>query len=178
MRAKRRQLEPHFVSVASHAIIQKLIALPLFQEAHHIACYLSDENEVDTRELIQIIRQQQKSLYLPVFSDQKELAFYYVDDKTQFQKNAVGIDEPVVLQEKPISPLQLELMIMPLVAFDTTGNRVGRGAGAYDRYLQFKKINALSCPCVIGLAYAFQHVEKIISDEWDVALDGVVTEEG
>ena len=178
MRAKRKQLETHFVSTASHTIIQKLIALPTFQEVRHIACYLSDENEVDTRELIRITHEQQKCLYLPVFSDQKELAFYFVDDKTRFQKNAVGIDEPIVLHQKPVSPEHLELIIIPLVAFDDAGNRVGRGAGAYDRYLQFKKINRLVCPRLMGLAYAFQRVEKILPDEWDVVLDGVVTEEG
>lgn len=176
MRTKRRQLSLDFVSTASHTIIQKLITLPCFQKAHHIACYLSDENEVDTHLLIDIILQQQKSLYLPVFSDQKALAFYLINSTTQFQKNTVGIDEPIVSQQAPVSPEQLELIILPLVAFDKAGNRIGRGAGAYDRYVACKKTTDLPHPTLIGLAYAFQRIEKVPSDEWDVALDTVITE--
>ena len=72
------------------------------------------------------------------------------------------------------------MIFLPVVAFDINGNRLGRGAGYYDRTLAFvnEQIEQGTHikPCLIGLAYEFQKIEQIITDKWDVALDIIVTE--
>ena len=114
---------------------------------------------------------------MPVISDQTELQFYVINSNTSFKKNKFGIDEPIIKNQKPISPDQLDLILMPLVAFDQNGNRLGRGAGFYDRALQFAK-NKLhdQRPILIGLAYEFQKVDHLIPESWDIKMDLVVTE--
>lgn len=177
MRAHRKHLSPAQVQIASQKIFEKIIQHPEFINAQRIAYYISHENEIDPSLIIQYARELKKQVYLPIISEKNELTFYLISSHTSFKINKFGIDEPIVKNQSPISPDQLELMFIPLVAFDVHGNRLGRGAGYYDRALQFAK-NKLpdQKPILIGLAYEFQKVEKIIPESWDIKMDWVVTE--
>lgn len=78
---------------------------------------------------------------------------------------------------KKIPPENLDLVMVPLIAFDLKGNRLGTGGGYYDRTFAFLREQENKKPRMIGLAYAVQQAEQIPSDPWDVLLDGIVTEQ-
>jgi len=89
--------------------------------------------------------------------------------------NRYGIPEPVV--RELIKPWALDLILTPLVAFDTTGHRIGMGGGYYDRSLAFLHSRQhWQKPCRLGLAYEFQKQVMIEPNPWDIPLDGIATE--
>ena len=99
------------------------------------------------------------------------------ENKSKFIKNKFNISEPLIKNQKPVRPENLNLILAPLVAFDENCNRLGRGLGCYDLYLQFTKNTPQNKrPTLIGLAYEFQKVEKLIPKSWDVQMDFIVTE--
>lgn len=173
IRTQRKQLSSGVIASASQIISEKISQQPAFLKAKKIALYISHENEVDISVIINRARELNKTVYLPVISDKNELEFYLINSNTKYVKNKFGIDEPVIANQSPVSPAELDLMLIPLVAFDTKGNRLGRGAGYYDRALQCTKNN--SRPVLIGVAYAFQRVDQIIPEEWDVKMDYVIS---
>ncbi|WP_308159728.1 5-formyltetrahydrofolate cyclo-ligase [Coxiella-like endosymbiont of Rhipicephalus sanguineus] len=81
-----------------------------------------------------------------------------------------------MFQEKLISIADLDLIFLPLVVFDKRGNRLGRGAGYYDRALAPLKDRAFKKPVLVGIAYNFQKINKIPIEKWDVPLNFVITE--
>jgi 5-formyltetrahydrofolate cyclo-ligase len=169
LRHQRKQLSPQDVMVVSQAVTQQIITLPAFSSAQHIAFYFPSENEIDPAGMVSIAQQQNKKIYFPIMQN-KALIFCRIDEKTQYQKNQVQILEPVYSEKNIISVDQIDLFFVPLVAFDAQCHRMGRGAGFYDRVLKDKKGMA------IGLAYAFQEVDVIAAQPWDVAMDMIVTE--
>jgi 5-formyltetrahydrofolate cyclo-ligase len=100
---------------------------------------------------------------------------YLADDK--LIPNRFGILEPKLQQEKLISARNLDLVIMPLIAFDLQGNRIGTGGGYYDRTFAFLNDEPdLIKPVLIGVAYACQQLSQINSQPWDVKMQKVVTD--
>jgi len=89
-------------------------------------------------------------------------------------RNRFGIFEPPASAELNISSFQL--LIMPLVAYDRSGNRLGMGAGYYDRHLEALRDSPL--PLRVGVAYSLQEVEALEKNEWDIHLHGIVNERG
>ncbi len=178
IRDSRKKLSSNQIEAASKTIFKKIISLPEFSNAQHIAYYLSNENEIDPSLIIEHARHLKKSLYLPIFLEQNQLAFYLIDLHTPFKKNKFNIMEPIILNQSPIPFAQFDLMLIPLVAFDKDCHRLGRGAGCYDRYLALtQKLPQDQRPILIGLAYEFQKIDNIIPENWDVAMDYIVTEE-
>jgi 5-formyltetrahydrofolate cyclo-ligase len=94
--------------------------------------------------------------------------------------NAYGIAEPVASATVRISPRDLDAVLMPVVGFDRHGNRLGMGAGYYDRALRHLRDGSRRWrrPRLVGLAFACQEVERIVPSTWDIPLDVVVTERG
>ena len=171
IRKQRKALSSDFFNSAAKNVFDRVIQLPQFRKAKHIACYLSHENEIDTALIIAAAYAAHKQVYLPIFSDQKEnpLSFYLVKADDSLKKNKLGILEPVA-KSAPVSVETFDLMFVPMVAFDEHCNRLGRGVGAYDRYLEKHR------PYLIGLAYEFQKLDAITRESWDVPMDCVVTE--
>ena len=165
----------------SKQLIQHLAHSKIFQKSQHIAFYLPNDGEIDLRPLIKIAWKQNKCCYLPVLGLKHGRALWFLPYKpeTRLYKNRFGIQEPVHHHQKRLFKTQsLDLILMPLVAFDLTGNRMGMGGGFYDRtlaYLQQRK--NWHKPRRIGIAYAFQQVEKLTARIWDIPLEGVVTEQ-
>lgn len=171
LRQTRKDLSQDFVREASRIISDKIIATTAFQHSQHIAYYLPHENEVDLSRVATQALALQKQLYLPVFSAPHHLHFYRVDKHTTYQKNKFGILEPI--SDVLIEIDQLDLMLIPLVAFDDRGYRMGRGLGCYDRYLA----RAHDCLC-FGVAYECQRVSSISAEVWDIPMTAIITERG
>ncbi|MDF1684381.1 MAG: 5-formyltetrahydrofolate cyclo-ligase [Legionellaceae bacterium] len=170
--AKRKALPKHLRAEASQALCARLQTLPVYQQATQIALYQAIEGEIDLYPLWVHAENAGKTCYMPVMNAQaKTLLFLPTTRTTPQQTNAYNIAEPKTQHTDAILLNSLDLMLMPLVAFDSHGTRLGRGAGYYDRTLEHKKPR-----CLLGVAYEFQHYDFLPPEPWDVPLDGVATE--
>ena len=161
----------------SEAIAQQLFTLPTFKNSQKIACYLEHKGEVETSEIIKTIWQQHQQCYLPIINPDKTLHFVHYTPETKLKPNKFGILEPDLTLGKQIDIKQLDLVLTPLVAFNSAYFRVGWGLGHYDRTFAFLlKQPRPTKPFLIGLAYNFQLSENIEIQSWDVPLDLVITE--
>jgi 5-formyltetrahydrofolate cyclo-ligase len=172
LRTQRRQLSADQRELAAGQLAKQFQAKNLFADVKHLAVYCAQDGEIDPSEIVRTAREKNILCYLPILEDKKLIfAAYHKDDPCTL--NRYGISEPVQ-KENVITPEQLDAVLVPLVAFDQKGNRLGMGQGYYDRTFAF--MNDAIKPKLIGLAYAFQEVEKIIAEEWDVPLHIVVTD--
>ena len=148
------------------------------EDSRNIGCYLSQEGELDPSIIMDEALQKNKNIYLPALHPTKknELHFLRYLAQDDLVKNRFGIEEPSP-HSSSISAWTLDLIIVPLVAFDRQGNRLGRGAGFYDRSLCFVyELPEAPRPILIGYAYAMQEVEPLQKKSWDVPMDYIVTE--
>jgi 5-formyltetrahydrofolate cyclo-ligase len=96
---------------------------------------------------------------------------------SRFEPNRFGIPEPVVATGDLVDASALDVILLPLVAFDLKGNRVGMGGGFYDRTLEFTRQQPYDRrPKLIGLAHEFQYTDALKPSPWDIPLDGIVTD--
>jgi 5-formyltetrahydrofolate cyclo-ligase len=151
-----------------------LVDLPLFRQVTNIACYYPLPHEFDCLQIIERIWAAQKNCYLPVLStiNQDKLDFILYEKDTVLRHNRYHIPEPE--EGKKIAPENLDLVLLPSLGFDRQGNRLGMGAGYYDR--TFQAHEKMKKPVLFGLAYEAQCVSSLPHDPWDVVLDGAVTE--
>lgn len=173
---KRRAVTAEQRMAAGQAAKQLLVTNSLFYASQHIACYLEQEDEFDCTPIIQEIWRLGKKCYLPVLSLQKtkclEFVVYHPHDPLRL--NRYKIFEPE--SGDGLAAEELDLVIVPLVAFDAQGHRVGMGGGYYDRTFAFKQDGVCSKPYLLGLGYELQQVVEVPRQSWDVVLDGVLTE--
>ncbi len=169
-----RQQQRH----ASKLISQRLVNSLLFLRSNRIAFYFSNQVEVDTSIVLKKALAMGKACYFPILHPIKhnEMWFGKYECGDPLTKNCFGIPEPYLLRRECAAPWSLDLVIAPLVAFDSRGNRLGMGGGFYDRTFSFLQKRMLSKPKMVGLAYEFQHVTDLPAEEWDVSLDIVITE--
>lgn len=172
--AKRSQVLTHTRDHAARAAAGWLIQHDYFQHNKHFAAYLCFRNEFDAMPIIEAIWQAKKLCYLPVLQGEK-LEFVLYEYGAALHTNRYSILEPINTQQK-IAAEHLDVVIAPLVAFDSKGHRLGAGGGYYDKTFSFK--HKQEKPVLIGLGYARQEAEAIPGDAWDVRLDAVLTENG
>ncbi len=144
-----------------------LNVLPYIKKGKHIGVYAAFEKEVQTKALISYILKI-GSVYLPKIEGET-MDFYSIQRDTCYHINAYQILEPISTEK--VSPLQLDIIFVPLVGFNKEKHRIGYGKGYYDRYL--KGTNAIK----IGLAYECQFCDVSFQDFYDIALDMIITEE-
>lgn len=156
-----------------------LVATRLYRCSRRVACYLANDGEIDTMEIISHIWSMNKICYLPVLSriSSEALWFARLKPDTPLKNNRYGILEPAVPARSLIRAQELDLILLPLVGFDGHGNRLGMGGGFYDHSLAFLHYRSYwKKPHLIGLAHDLQHVDKLEPNPWDVSIDGVVTD--
>jgi 5-formyltetrahydrofolate cyclo-ligase len=173
VKAKRASLNDEQRKAANHQITQRIIDSEIFKQSQKIACYMAIGAEVNLQEVIEVIFSSGKRCYLPLVRHDRPNYLYFVEylQGDQLQPGNFGILEPAFDPQKIIEPDDLDLVLLPLVAFDAEGNRLGTGGGYYDR--TFAQV---SRPLLIGVAYACQEVPQIEACPHDVKLHGVVTE--
>ncbi|CAM2930909.1 5-formyltetrahydrofolate cyclo-ligase [Legionella worsleiensis] len=155
---------------SSNQICNRIKALNEYRKAKSIALYFAVNGEIDLSNLWQNAPLHGKFCHFPALNKNSTLSFLPATPNTPFKNNQYGIPEPEVNHDLAIPIEQLDLIIMPLVAFDSRCTRLGMGAGYYDRTLENKK-NGL----FLGVAYQFQKVDFLIPEPWDIPLDAVVT---
>lgn len=174
LREKRSLLPESLQRHFSVFIAQKVVQHPFFKSARSVALYSPAFGEVLTTPIFQYAQAHQKTCYLPVLQENR-LAFVNVNDTTTLHPNRFEILEPLFDEKKAISPTHLDLVIVPLVAFDPKGHRLGMGGGFYDRTFAFKR-RQIKKPKLVGIAYDFQCVQSVPRSGLDVLLDAVATE--
>jgi len=181
MRLRRRALTPREQRQAAERLARHLTTLPDFVRSRHIALYWPNDGEVDPRPLAQRAWQAGKECYLPVLHpfEGRLLWFARWRPDTPLHPNRFGIPEPDPMGEPRWRAPYLNLVLLPLVAFDRAGGRLGMGGGFYDRTFAFKNGGPGTIgPSLVGLAHACQEVPQLVRDSWDIPLNAVVTDRG
>ena len=176
MRSRRRALNASECRAAARALSRRLVGTGWFLSSRSIAVYLSNDGEIDLLPLVARAWAMGKRTYLPQLFGRK-LWFLPFHSRTTFVRNRFSIPEPVEPADRRIRPLFLDLVLFPLVAFDAGGNRLGMGGGYYDRTFEaVHRRTAWRGPKRVGIAYEFQKVDSLPVAEWDVPLNGIVTD--
>ncbi|MGV8000836.1 5-formyltetrahydrofolate cyclo-ligase [Photorhabdus temperata subsp. temperata] len=176
IRRQRRELTPEQQVLFANQAAEKVVNHPRIHQANKIALFLSFDGELDTRPLINQLWQQNKQIYLPVLHpfSRHHLLFLSYQPNTQLVRNRFNIEEPPLDVQQLLPLSELDIMMIPLVAFDRTGQRLGMGGGFYDRTLrQWRQKNFYP----IGLAHNCQLVDTLPSAEWDIPLPEIITPE-
>ncbi|HEY3486785.1 MAG TPA: 5-formyltetrahydrofolate cyclo-ligase [Gammaproteobacteria bacterium] len=174
IREQRKRMTAPVANAAALAACQRLVQIPEFQAASKIAAYAAINGEIETAGLIDEVWRQNKQLYLPVLGDSGDLLFALYEQNSRLRPNRFHIPEPEIMPQNPLlrAP-DMDILIVPLIAFDDWCHRIGMGAGYYDRTLAG---NATNKPLRIGLAYELQRVSAIQPEAWDVPMHKIVTE--
>ncbi|MCH8004400.1 MAG: 5-formyltetrahydrofolate cyclo-ligase [Nanoarchaeota archaeon] len=172
---KRKALSKEDVKENSNKIKKNLYSLQEFKQSKNILFYVSFNNEVSTIEIIkELLINKEKNIIVPyVLKNNLILQLSELRNINELEPKTFGILEPKENYIREFNYKKIDLIILPGVAFDTKGHRIGYGYGYYDRFLKKLNKNVVK----IGFAFDFQLVEKIPEERHDVAVDIVVTEE-
>lgn len=169
MLEQRCRLSAEMLLHCSELAQRQLLALPEFAAASVIALYAPVRNEVATSELFHVGRNAAKQVLFPRVAG-KKLEFVEVSEWSELQPGAFGIAEPT--GTRVVVPAAIEFMVLPGVAFDRRGHRLGYGKGYYDRYWHQQPRHGL----LVGLGFDFQLVDRLPVEHHDIQLDLLVTE--
>jgi 5-formyltetrahydrofolate cyclo-ligase len=166
---------------AERAILRSLLGLGVFRRGARVAMYLPMRGEVDVRPAIAAAWRCGVAVFVPAILHRRRARMVFVPwtPAGPRRRNAYGIEEPVTRAAR-VPALRLDAVVLPVVGFDGRGNRLGMGAGYYDRALRRRLDPARGWrrPRLIGVAFACQELPEIQASTWDVPLDLIVTERG
>ena len=167
----RKNLSEDTIEEWSLKIANQLIRLDIWQHSfYHLFLPIESQKEVNTEYILQVLAGKDKNIVLSKsdFST-REMTHFLLTDNTTIKKNAYDIPEPIDGLEVPVS--KIDVVFVPLLAFDEKGNRVGYGKGFYDKFLAECK------PEILKIGLSFFESEKVISDvlNTDIQLDLCVT---
>jgi len=176
LRTKRGNLSARQRFTFDTAIRQHVAQLLDSRDFHSAACYWPFNGEPDITPLCKQLLNDGMELALPVISTTHDNAmeFHRWEAETCLAENRYGILEPQTSISTPLSGI--DVLFMPLVAYDRFGNRLGLGSGYYDRHLE--SLGESQAPLRVGIAYSLQEIEPIFTNSWDIALHAVVNEQG
>lgn len=167
----REQLSLEEIEEKSLAIANKLLQLDIWNNTYfHLFWTIKEKQEVDTEFILQILHGKDKEVVVSKSDfDTREMSHFLLTDNTKFQKNEYNIFEPTNGLTVPNE--MIDVVFIPLLAYDTNGNRVGYGKGFYDMFLSKCK------PEVVKIGVSFFEPEDSIDEvlETDIRLDYCVT---
>ena len=170
VRKRKKQMTVEEIKAKSKKILERLLKEPCFLQAETLYCYVSYNQEVMTKPLISQALAMGKKVAVPKVIGE-EMEFIYLNSLDELARGYQGIEEPTgttVANEDSV------LMILPGLAFDEQGNRVGYGGGFYDRYLNRNRMNNY---IKVAVGFDFQVVEHLEMEECDELVDIILTEE-
>jgi 5-formyltetrahydrofolate cyclo-ligase len=177
---QRRRLDSAQQAAASLAVADQLQACGLLHRTRRIGCYWAINGELGLMPVMELTWSMKKSCYLPLLDTitGNRLWFVPFQPDISLRLNRFGIPEPVTAKRQWRRATTLDLILVPLVAFDNQGNRLGMGGGFYDRTLAFRRRRLhWHRPLLVGVGYEFQRVDRLEVSPWDVPMDAVITEE-
>ena len=181
-RAQRRQIGLEHQAQHAEAATRAVLTSGLMHRARRCGLYFAQatDGELDTLPLLSRLWAAGKTVACPVVGARGDMDFYQVKPGTPLSLNRYGIPEPRTRGQRSaryLNPLSLDVLFLPLVAFDDGGNRLGLGAGYYDRFLG--NLPEKLRPLTVGLAHEAQRAkEGLVRQPWDIPLDAIATEDG
>ena len=169
IRNRKRQYSPSQLGELSLSVVSRLWENSHLQAAHTILIYYSLPDEVDTHSLADELLEKDKKVILPVVTGEGEMELREYTGRKDLREGPFHILEPIgrLFPEKRYG--EIELGVIPGMSFDRHGNRLGRGKGYYDRFLE--KVPQMH---KIGLCFDFQKVETIPTEPTDIPMDEIV----
>lgn len=163
---KKREMTLQEIEAASARLGELFASCEAYQQAKTIYFYLPYNQEVRTAPMIRRALAEGKRVAVPkVYGD--EMRFIYIDSLDSIEKGSFGIPEPVA--DEPVANDPTALILMPGLAFDRQGHRIGYGGGYYDKYLSTQPGHP-----TVALCYGFQMQEQLETEEFDIPVDLVL----
>jgi len=180
MRRARRLLSVTQQRLAANQVAKQLTRAMILRPGRRIGIYLALPGELNLQPTIQRAFALGCRLFVPhiLSAVRGRMAFYPFTPQMRLRTNRWGIAElSSVVGQTPIRTIELDVVLVPLVAFDAQGHRLGQGAGFYDRHFaRLQRSRQWRRPLLVGAAYSFQQVAALQIEVHDVNLDAVVTE--
>jgi 5-formyltetrahydrofolate cyclo-ligase len=174
LRRRRRALSAAERIAAAEHLADRLHALPFACQSGRVAGYWAMDGEIALH--VWQLRLPPNVVYcLPVLHEDGRLRFAPWRPGAPLVANRYGIPEPDVPSDALLAADAMDFVVVPLVAFDARGHRLGMGAGWYDRSFAFRSARAAP-PWLVGAGFAAQQVDALSPGSWDVTLDAVCTE--
>ncbi|CAL8246602.1 unnamed protein product [Lota lota] len=168
----------------SKVVSQKLFKHPIYASCDRIAVFLSMHDEVRTEEILQDLFARGKTCFIPRYQSQGShmdmLRLHSMQDMETLPLTSWNIKQPSdedLTREEALATGGLDLILMPGLGFDHSGNRLGRGKGFYDSYLERCSSHARGKPYTVALAFKEQLCQEIPVDDNDVLIDEVLYED-
>lgn len=174
LRTRRKSLSDGHQSQAATNLASLFSTYTPFVEARNISIYIENDGEIGTYALIDEMSKRGKHCYLPTVTN-NAMRFHRFKKGDTLYPNKFGILEPCATAI-PIDETELDLVVLPLVGFDTKGRRLGMGGGYYDRCFAFCKNSTSSKPKLVGVAHACQQVDTLPKDAWDIPMHAIITD--
>lgn len=166
IRERKRAMTEEEIVERSNALAEKFYNSPAYQAASTIYGYLPYNQEVRTVPMLQRALDEGKRVAVPkVYGE--EMRFIYLEDLTQVSKGYAGIPEPIA--DAPVADDKKALVLMPGLAFDPQGHRIGYGGGFYDKFLAKEPHHP-----TLALCYEFQMQAHLDTEEFDIPVDTVL----
>lgn len=172
LKSLRNDLTQEQVAKSSAQVAKQILACDAYRKAKHIMGYLAFGKELSVDGILKQALADGKRVYVPEIISQTEIRAVELKDFARFELDRYGI-RSVPKPTEIIDPAILQLVLVPAVAYDKKGYRMGMGAGYYDRFLPLTE-NAIK----IGVAYEALLQEQLPKDEYDVCVSWLVSESG
>ena len=177
LRRQREQLAPVARIAAARGVAAALEQLPEFLVDTRVAGYWAVGGELPLHAALVALQSRGQQYHLPVLQPGRRLAFAPWRRGVELQPNRYGIPEPACAPADLLAPEMLDLVLVPLLAFDRRGHRLGTGGGFYDRTFAFLRgLPRPAQPVLVGIGYSFQETAAIPAQGWDIQMDFVATE--
>jgi len=177
MAVRRSELDAKQRIAAAAGVLRSLEALPEFMTDANVAGYWAVRGELPLNLAVASLTRREQHYFLPVLGATRQLYFAEYSAGTPVIHNRFGIPEPATAADQRLTPQAMDVILLPLLAFDRQGHRLGTGGGWYDASLAFlREAPRPAAPLLVGIGYTFQEVETIPAQPWDVDLDYVATE--
>ncbi len=167
---KRDSIERNAAAELSDRIRKRVLSLDEFKSSEDVFLYCSFRSEVDTRKLIEDTIEVKGKVYLPKVVSRTKMIFVKISSIDDLKKGFRGIFEPAGNEESSVIP---GLILVPLLAYDLNGIRLGYGGGYYDRTMPLYKGKSL----LAALAFEEQCYKSLPCDETDIKMDAIITPE-
>lgn len=166
IRARKRAMTEEDILLRSEILAEKFARSNAYRAAKTIYGYLPYNQEVRTVPMLRRALEEGKRVAVPkVYGD--DMKFIYLDDLSQVAKGYAGIPEPVA--DGPVAQDETALVLMPGLAFDRAGHRIGYGGGFYDKFLAREPHHP-----TVALCYDFQVMDRLETEEFDIPVDLVI----
>ena len=177
MSVRRNELDAKQRIAAAAGVLESLESLPEFVIDANVAGYWAVRGELPLNLAVASLTRREQQYFLPVLGQARQLRFAEYREGARLQGNRFGIPEPEVPTEALQTAGDMDVILLPLLAFDRKGHRLGTGGGWYDSSLAFLG-NELrpARPLLVGIGYGFQEVEAVSIEPWDIDLDYVATD--